>query len=326
MDETNLKEKLEGRHILVIGVKFYYYNEEILKKFRAAGARVTFFYERDISFVFGLVKYFRPGSVDEMQHRHYEGITQKIEGETFDYLLVIRGYKMQGEFVTRVKQLNPGIRTLLYQWDSYRLWDCDYRHLMPFFDGVATFDFQDAEELSIPYIPTFSLDVFRDISVSKTDYDLFYSGNYTYPRYLFLIQLVQLAKQQGYRLNTRLVMSRKTYLQERWRGVKLDPALLSFRKLSKGEYEDLFARSLVIVDFTDEKQTGLTMRTLDVLCAGKKLLTNNKNVFKEPGLNPDQIRVYNPRELRIDPEFVGEADFERKNYSIERWLGRIFAL
>lgn len=322
--DARLSEILHGRRILLIGVKFYHYNEEIIRKMESYGAEVSFYYERDTSLMFGLTKFLKKGKTDRIQHRHYQQILRKIAGKPFDYLLVIRGYKLQSDFVEAVKQMNPGIKTILYQWDSYKIWDCDYRHLIPAFDVVKTFDYQDAEELSLPYVPTFSTDEFRKLKAVSADFDLFYCGNYTYPRYEFLLALIRFAQQNGYKLHTRLVMTWRYFLQEQWAGRRLNYRLVSFRKLTKNEYVDLFARSRVVVDLTSENQAGLTMRTLDALSAGKKLLTNNHRVFNEPGIHPQQVALYDPEKLVIDPTFVSDQLFEKKDYSIDRWLLSVF--
>ncbi len=324
MTGTDLRNLFENRKILMIGVKFYHYNEEIIRKMEAYGASVSFFYERDTSPRFGLVKFLRKGNTEAIQRKHYAGILEKIEGRQFDYLLVIRGYKLEGAFVEAVRKISPGIRTILYQWDAYTNWDCDYRPLIPFFDSVSTFDYDDSEELDLPYVPTFSTDEFRGLAHKNPDYDLFFCGNYTYPRYLFLEKLIKFAARRGYRLRTKLVMTWKYYLQERWQGVRLDPALISFRKLSKDEYVDLFSRSLVIVDFTSEGQAGLTMRSLDALSAGKKLLTNNHNIFREAGVGEGQVAVYDPETLDIDPAFMMPQQYKRLDYSVDRWLFSVF--
>lgn len=324
MTETDLRKIFENRSILMIGVKFYHYNDEIIRKMESYGASVSFFYERDTSPLFGLVKFLKKGNTEAIQRKHYKSILEKIAGRQFDYLLVIKGYKLEGAFVEAIRKSNPGIRTIMYQWDSYSIWDCDYRYLIPSFDSVKTFDYNDAHELNLQYVPTFSTDEFVRLEQSPPDYDLFFCGNYTYPRYLFLKKLIRFAEQKGYRLETKLVMTWKYYLQERWHGVRLDPALISFRKLSKEEYVDLFSRSLVIVDFTSDGQAGLTMRSLDALSAGKKLLTNNPNIFREPGVGEGQVAVYDPEALDIDPAFMTQQRFEARDYSVDRWLFSVF--
>ncbi len=324
MTETDLRKIFENRRILMIGVKFYHYNDEIIRKMESYGANVSFFYERDTSPLFGLVKFLKKGNTEAIQRKYYLGILKKIAGRQFDYLLVIRGYKLEGAFVEAVREISPGIRTIMYQWDSYTTWDCDYRPLIPFFDSVTTFDYNDSEELNLRYVPTFSTDEFGSLPQKQPDYELFFCGNYTYPRYLFQEKLIKFAEERGYRLKTKLVMTWKYYLQERWRGIRLNPSLISFRKLSKEEYVDLFSRSLVIVDFTSDGQAGLTMRSLDALSAGKKLLTNNTNIFREAGVGKDQVAVYDPEALDIDPAFMTQRRFEGRDYSVDRWLFSVF--
>ena len=320
-----LNQKLSGKRILFIGVKFYHFSAEIVAKMKQYGAEVSFFYERDTSLQFAFAKTFKPEYANKLLESHYQKVSESVKDLTFDFLFVIRGYMMQPWFVEKIKINNPGIRTILYQWDSYTNWECDYRYLISSFDVVKTFDPRDAEELHLPYVPTFSSDEYTNLPTIAPEYDLFYSGGFNYPRYNFLKQLIAYSKENNIKLYAHLSISLKSYVREIMAGNKLDPYLLSFKDLDKHEYLKIFIRSNVIIDYTKDNQAGITMRTLDTLMAGKKILTNNQFVKLESIFQPEQIQFFNPADFSADQAFVKNVQlFPKRNYSIDRFLNGIF--
>jgi hypothetical protein len=318
-------ESLAGKRILFIGVKFYFYTDAIIAKMRENGAEVDFFYERDTSIRHGLIDSFFNSYLEKWQEKHYRGILSKVGRKSYDFLFVIRGYRMKGWFVEEVRRLFPGIRTIQYQWDSYRNWDCDYRGLIPYFDKTATFDYADAAELKIPYIPTFYIDEVALLKPVEPLYDLFFSGYYNAERYEFVQRLIAHAAERHLLLKTHLYIDRKRFIREKLSGTKLDRAYLSFTKLSKTAYLDLFNRSKVIIDLPNSVQTGMTMRVIDSLGAGKRVLTANTFAAHEPGYDSRQVIVFDKTHLDLPSWLADGACFEKKDYSIGIWLGRIFA-
>lgn len=318
MDLTHLS----GKKILMVGVKFYHYNDEIIRKLRAHGAEVTFFYERDITIKHAIIDAFFGSYMQKWQDRHYNNIVKATKGKRFDYLLVVRGFLMKGEFVEKIKAQNPGIKTIMYQWDSLHNWD--YRDKLPYFDVNYSFDFSDAEKLGIGYVPTFHTDEFSNLPPVKMEYNFFFYGNYTLERYQKMLIFIEYARQHGYAIKTHLFMGFKRYIKERLSKTPIDKKYLSFNKMTKDEYIHLFNQSDIIVDITTTTQTGLAMRMIDVLGAGKKAMTNNPHIKKEPVYNPEQIYIFDPDNIQIPEAFMIPRTFPKHMYTIDMWIGRIF--
>jgi len=307
----------------MVGVKFYHYNDEIIKKLKKRGAQVTFHYERDISIRHALIDTFFGAYMESWQKRHYDGILQEIRNKKFDFLLVIRGYKMPVDFVEKVKALNPGLKTIMYQWDSLN--NSDYLESMKGFDKTCTFDYKDAGQLDISYVPTFHTDEFSSLPTVPIQYDMFYYGNYTTLRYQHVAQIQSFADAHGYRLKTHIFLSYKRYITERIKGVKIDQKYVTFKRMNKAEYIHSFNASNIIIDITTQSQSGLAMRVLDTLGAGKKLITNNSYIDREPYFDPKQIYIVDPDNFDVPPEFFKVELFQKVNYSIDAWIDGIFS-
>jgi hypothetical protein len=79
-------------------------------------------------------------------------------------------------------------------------------------------------------------------------------------------------------------MTNKIYRNLKW-------SEISFNKLSKKEVADIFKSSKSVLDIQRYSQTGLTMRTFEVLAAGAVLITTNTYVKFADFYNDDNIIV-----------------------------------
>lgn len=319
-----VKQKLEGKKVLFISAKFYHYGDAVYEKIKSYGADVTFFYERNTTLKHVIAANFFPGKMASMIESHYKKILKEIEGQSFDYLILIRGYKMPVWFIEAIKKQNPTIKTLMYQWDVYTLWDADYRYLIPHFDRTLTFDYQDSITLNIPYAPTFHMDEYGAIERLPKQYDFIFCSNFTQEKYKFSTAFYKLSEQKGYKAYIYLYLSWFNYLKERIKGNKLDLRFISFKRLKRSEYFDLFKKSTTVVDFSPTFQTGLTMRVIDALGSGKRVLTSNSHAVKEPGFNSRQVIIFNATDLSLPDYIANDEEFEKKDYSIDKWLDNLF--
>ena len=58
------------------------------------------------------------------------------------------------------------------------------------------------------------------------------------------------------------------------------------------EVIDIVKQSNCILEVVQEGQNGITLRTMEAVCYGKKLLTNNKNIVKYPFYDSKYISVF----------------------------------
>jgi len=319
-----VKDKLSGKRVLLITARFYHYGDAICEKIKTYGAKVSHYYERDLSIRHNIIASFFSNRMDGWQDRHYRNILSDISDCSFDYLIVVRGYKMKSWFVEAIKRQNPGIYSIMYQWDPYTAWESDYRHLMPLFDRTLSFDYHDSKTLNIPYSPTFHTDEYSAVPKSPSSYDFIFCTSYTDEKYAFLKSFKRYCQQKGYTLKSHLYISWLRFIKARFSGTHISKKDISFRRLPRELYFELFCKSKTIVDFSASTQTGLTMRVIDALGSGKRVLTNNANAVNEPSFNPRQIILYDSNDLAF-PEWVADDEwFEVKDYSIDKWLDNLF--
>ena len=72
---------------------------------------------------------------------------------------------------------------------------------------------------------------------------------------------------------------------------KISPVGLSSGSIDADEFRRLLEHSNAVFDFANHAQTGYTMRIFENLCAGKKIITNNRRIEHEPFYSSDRILV-----------------------------------
>jgi hypothetical protein len=95
--------------------------------------------------------------------------------------------------------------------------------------------------------------------------------------------------------------------------------------VSASEVADLMARSRAVLDIERPIQTGYTIRTLEVLASGRKLITTNPQLLNADFYDPRNIAVIDRNAPEIPSEFfsspyvpVPEEVLER--YSLGHWV------
>lgn len=229
-------------------------------------------------------------------------------------------------FIQTLKQKNPGITSIMYQWDSSVR--NPYQYLIPEFDKVFSFDYKDVEDNpGVKYLTNFYTDDITKISLKQVSnvYDFFYFGSYLPERYDGLIKFKAYAESKGYSIKAHLMMSYKYYLKERIKGNKIDKQFINFKIMNRATYLKLLSQSKAVVDVCNRTQTGLSFRVLEALGAGKKILTTNNWVVKEVCFDPTQIVVIDLDNINIHPSFLEmSAKPNQIDYSLNKWLEKIF--
>ena len=82
---------------------------------------------------------------------------------------------------------------------------------------------------------------------------------------------------------------------------KEDAEMFSESGVSYSEYVDIISKSKVVIDMPYEGQTGLTMRTVEALAMGARLITSNEAIekYKDISLNSYSIINCNTQDEEI---------------------------
>lgn len=315
--------QLKGKRILFIGPVFYHYHQEIITELEQKGAAVDFFPERDYTIRSRVYKRLGKKTYQGYQRRYYTRLFNQFKANRYDIFLLIKGEIFPFELAERIRQSNPGINMVLYQWDS--MVRVDYADLIPAFDKVATFDSEDSKKYGLNYQPLFytrEIDALKKIETAPL-YDLLLLGMYLPERYLGLERLLSYSERHHLRFKYHLFLQKTHYFMQKLKRRPIDLKFCSFETISYREVLKLYAQSKVIVDFSNVSQSGLSMRVVEALGAGKKLVTTNKNIQQESFYNPSYIHVINPVKIEIPASFWDSTimhDNELNHLRLDNWL------
>jgi hypothetical protein len=70
------------------------------------------------------------------------------------------------------------------------------------------------------------------------------------------------------------------------------PADVTRHPIAHDRFINMIETSVAVFDFANHKQSGYTMRTMENLCAGKKIITGNPGIVSEPFYSTDRILVF----------------------------------
>jgi hypothetical protein len=273
-----------------------------------------------------------PSLVTAKSEAYFDGIIAKMRDHPIRDVLVIKGEALSRKAVERLRAALPRARFTLYFWDSYRNMPKDSERKVSLFDRSFTFDSQDANaDHRLRYRPLFFVDDYATLPNAQPDIDVLFLGTVHSDRYSVLGRLSE-ALPSGVRFEKILYFpSRAIYAVRRvcdprfWRARRHE---FIFRPLNKTSIQMLITRARIVVDIERSVQCGLTMRTIEMLGAGKKLLTTNRKIIEADFFNPNNISIIDRRHPTVTSQFM-ETAYEPpeativKRYSLSGWLDEV---
>lgn len=323
---------LEDRRVLLVAPKFYIYHQEIIKELESMGADVTFFPEIEHT-VYSRVtakvasRYYH----DRVVIPHQRKVIAVAKANYFDYVFIIRGGYFDVAFITELREQCSDARFILYQWDSTR--QNDYRALIPYFDEISTFDIEDSKELKIDYRPLFCISQYSNLVTATNkvpDYDLCFVGAFHSDRLDVVKFFDQHLKANGRVFYCHMYITKLALLVRLLTGkIKLkDVKFFKTFPLGVDFVADLYQRSSAVLDVELNIQSGLSIRTFEVLGSHTKLVTTNRYIKEHSFYDPDIIDFINRSQLAYNDHFfdVSErhVEFCVNHYGLREWLANIF--
>ena len=86
--------------------------------------------------------------------------------------------------------------------------------------------------------------------------------------------------------------------------------------------------STAVVDVEHPRQRGFTMRTIECLLAGKKLVTTNRHIMTSDLYHPSRVHLIARGTPEIPANFIAQpcqmvSDILRQRYSCEGWIAEL---
>lgn len=312
---------LHGKKILFLSVSFFNYEKAIAKRLSELGAEVDFYDERpsNSNFSKGIIrlnKRFYHLKINE----YYNRILNEIQGKKYDFFFLIKGEAIPTFFLEKIKQDNPEMEMIYYNFDPLKEYPNLIAHLK-YFDKKFTFEYNDAVQFNLKFRPLFYLDEYENLNQNPepSEYDLVFIGSAHTDRYIVGEQVRAIADRLHlrsyfyYYAMGRIAFRLKKMIDKNLK--QFDITKVSFNKLNHQQIIDFYKKTKSVLDINKPFQNGLTIRTFEVLASGKKLITTNSDIKNYPFYNPDNILVIDRENIQIDPEFF-KTDFEEMDTDI----------
>jgi len=316
---------------LVIAPRYFGYEQEIVEELRRQGAQVDLLPDRpyESPFLKAAIR-FRPELTHPASDRFFERQVRALAGRDYGLILVIQGESVTARTLRRLRAAFPRARMVFYTWDSLENKPFARANLDQF-DHCLTFDPLDAKRYGMRFRPLFFAPGFERPPRSQFPYDISFVGTVHSDRYS-VVKRIAGSLPQATRAHWFL------YIQAPWLYWvrKLFTSALSgasrsefsFEPTNKATVQRIFFESKAVVDVEHPKQRGLTMRTIETVGSGTKLVTTNAAVRDYDFFNPHNICVVNRSRPVVDPTFL-ETPYQPlppevyERYRLSAWVTEV---
>lgn len=315
---------------LFIAASFFGYARDIKARLEQRGRKVIWFEDRPANDTAtkALLR-LSPTLLAGKAERYFDHIIEQVRQQPIRDVLVIKGEALTVEAIRRLQKALPDARFTIYFWDSYGNMPKDSFRKVALFDRALTFDPLDAvTDNRLIYRPLFFVEEQVNFPAVEQDIDLLFFGTAHDDRYS-IVKRIERELPNGVRFAQVLyIPSKGIYYFRRcfdpafWRA-KRDEFI--FTPLSKRNIMELVARARAVVDIERVVQTGYTMRSIETMAAGRKIISTNARMVDADFYHENNVAVIDRRKPRVDPGFL-ESPFVMpkrpvwQKYTLTSWL------
>jgi hypothetical protein len=325
----------QAKHVLLISPLTFSYHTIISETLCNMGYQVTWWNNRasDTTWYKVLLR-ISPKIVAKFSENSFKKKLIALDSETVSHVLVIKGEGLSKQTICNIKETCHLASMGLYLWDSAENVKTVHDKT-DFFDSVASFDPHDAKIFNWAYRPLF----WRKISVpteknNNLIFDWCFIGTVHSDRHRVIHKLRQRYGSQfnsfvfAYFQSPLILFARKLVDCTLWASPK---GTLSTTPMSAIDVSNIVAQSKAVLDIEHPKQRGFTMRTIETLMAGKKLITTNKHILHSDIFHSSRVLVIDRFNPEICTNFFTESFQEipeslKNYYSCEGWALELLQL
>lgn len=323
---------LTGRNILFFSPNFFGIEKVIINELKNMNANVFSFDERpNLSSFSRAVNSILPGIFKGKSYKYYKKIIDSVKNEKIDTILIVKGDQVSLKTLNLFRETFKDAKIILYLWDPI---SCikGIDKMLKHYDEVISFDSEDCKKYGFRFRPLF-IDVEREKNNSEKKYDVCFFGTIYGDRPKVLNYIEKYCndnnlKYYGFYFLRGKFMYLYYYLTKKaFR--KINKNNISYKPLSQKEIANLIDSSKVVLDINERLQSGLTMRTLETVGIGKKMISTNNCLKEYDFYNENNILTIDRDNIEIDKSFFDKEYVEIdkdivKNYTARGWIDEVF--
>ncbi len=322
---------INDKRILFFSPAFFRYENMVADKMREMGAEVDMYDVRSVTSAMdrALLK-ISPAIFKRRSQKYYENIIEENKNKDYDYILIVKCDMTPVSILERFRTVFPKAKLCLNLWDSVENIP-GVTEKFKYFDSLHSFDLNDCEKYPVlKFRPLFFGDQFRK-EEHKGDYkyDISFCGTVDSDRYAVIRQIQKIAEEKNLKcfwflyLQSKFIYIFYKATKKEFRGV--EESTFSFDKMPSTEIAKVVDESRIILDVQHPKQTGLTMRTIEMIGMNKKLITTNESIKKYDFYNPVNVAVVDRKNVTIPEGFIDSVYIPLQNeiyekYSLRSWI------
>lgn len=314
--------------ILFFGLDYHTYTRSIIAEMEALGASVTYVDIQPRNLFYKVLRTAARPVYEKYSEIHHAAAIRASEAVAYDKVVFLQAHQISLDNLARLREVQKGAEFTLYNWDA--LTNHDYRPQAPFFDRVLTFDRRDAETHGYGYLPLFCQRSMQGLRRDRVQAGtLFMVGNIVKTeRYTAIHAFRTYCDEMDLTFRQHIKITPVVWAELMGKGER--PTAVKWRSIDDKAFREMIEISLAVFDFANHAQSGQTMRMMENLCTGKKIVTNNAWAKREPFYSPDRIHIFDGL------DFSGVADFLRipladpvadfSEYHIQNFTRRLLGL
>lgn len=316
-------------NLLFIAPIFFDYEKAIKSELEKRFDKVVFRCEVPFnsSVKYYALRRFSPRFAQRALERYNRSLVALLDREKIDKVFVVRGFGLLPEFLEAVQ--SRGLELINYQWDSLQN-NPNGLVLSQYTDKNFSFDLKDclanSRFVHVPLFYTWQSVCQSELREMVQDIDVMFVGGYHSARHQIAARLEELCQQQGLVFHKHIYHPLGSFLRKKLTGEPIRWRDINCSKLGRQQYYDLLCRSRAVLDVQSPTQSGATMRTIEALSLGRKLISTNTMLEQELFYSPDDIKIWNAESsfdlhsLVCRP--VGPVRANRV-LSLNQWVGKL---
>ena len=315
--------------LLFIGFNYHEYTKSICDEFDRMGFETVFHDIQPNRLPLKIARRVNAWCYREALGRYHDSIIESYPANHFDCVVFLQVHQFDPARLARLKARQSRATFVLYNWDAVTTHD--YRPWLDFFDHVFTFDPTDAAALGICYLPLFATRRYQTAAsaASTLPASVYFIGNIVNPeRYRMVRSFEDFCRTSG--IGFRCYLSTTVHGWTQMVRVGLRPRGVSLRPISEMLQDRMLAQSSAVFDFANHRQAGFTMRVMENLCAGRKIITNNPHVADAPFFSEDRLLIYRDQDFSAVPGFLArplaDPGMTFPDYHVQTFARRLLGL
>jgi hypothetical protein len=320
---------------LLISPTFFDYYKDIGKEFEKLG--FEFFWMNtwlSKNPIYKILLRVAPVLVSKLSTAQYIRNIEDLNLDNVAEILVVKGEGLSINFIHYLRRKFPVASLSLYLWDGVEN-TRGVVNIAPAFDKVSTFDPKDAKIFGWHYRPLFArrAEEMQTTPNTQVKYDWAFIGSLHSDRFAVLRRLTRIETMQsffafGFIPGSFMWVLRHLTNLNLWCHGSIE---ISIKAISPDQVNSIAESSRSVVDIEHPRQRGLTMRSIETLLIGRKLITTNVEIKNSDLFDESRVYVIDRKNPSIPREFINSPFLQipqeiRARYYIKNWLSDVICI